>query len=156
MGGRGSRSGMAGAPGSSQSPSQGGSGVGAVFGGRSADEVAYKAVSDMKYSGSPKGKYETIQSIADGKPDIVAKATLSPGEVIRTQAGPHNPDLFRKDGTWVSGYHDILMDRLGDDGAKQLNSALQKQAQRWLRENPMIDGYRKKGYKWDGRKFVKK
>lgn len=154
MGGRSGSSGM-GRVSMSASGSSGGSGVRGVF-GKSANEVAYKAISDMKYSGSPRGKYEAVESIANGNPNTVAKAILSPAEIMRTQAGPNNPDLFRSDGTWAPGYHAILTDRLGSSGTQQLNSALRSQAQRWLRENPMIENYRKKGYKWDGTKFVKK
>lgn len=142
-----------------ESAGSNGSGVKSVFGGRSANEVAYKAISDMKYSGSPQGKYDAVESIANGNPDIVAKATLSPREIIRTQAAASNPDLVNGRGnrqTWKPGGEEALYNRLGSSGVQQLQSALQTQAQRWLRENPMITNYRKKGYKWDGTKFVRK
>lgn len=146
MGGRGSGSGMD----RSNSQSAGSGSVQSVF-GKSADTAARDYWDNLRI---PAGeKYGQVQDAADGK-----MLSYHQYDVIRTQAGDNNPDLLNGSGrnaTWKSGYQEAVMDKLGTSGKKELQSAIQRQAQEWLKRNPRPANPRKNGYKWNGTKYVK-
>lgn len=148
MGGRGSSSNM---KGQSRSVSvSGSSAVQSVF-GKSADTAAKDYWDNLRI---PAGeKYGQVQDAADGK-----MLSYHSYDVIRTQAGDNNPDLLNGSGrnaTWKANYQDTINERLGESGRDVLQSAIQRQAQEWLKRNPRPANPRKNGYRWDGTKYVR-
>lgn len=127
----------------------GGGGAGAVQSvfGKSADAAARDYWDTLRIPAGEK------YAQAEGAAKSLEGASKHEYDVIRTQAGNNNPDLFN--GSWKPGYQSTIQDRLGASGQQALQSAIQRQAQAWLNANPRPANPRKNGYKWNGTRYVR-
>lgn len=138
--------------GMSSSTSSGASAASRVL-GKSADAAAENYWNTLKIPASE--KYAQAEGAAKSLEGGVLSAETHVYDVLRTQAGGSNPDLTSGSG-WKTGYQQELKSRLGESGQREVQSAIQRQAQKWLKRNPRPKNPRKDGYKWDGTKYVKR
>ena len=144
---------------------------------RSVDAEAYDMIDRMRFgTGGASEKYAQVEDLANGKAyghsftpaDLLMRA--NPGKEYMVYGRNGNPVQYRMEKlrntekslpgggkSYGADYHDgrmQLIHDLGSSGMKQIESALQRQAKKWLADNPNMSG--QKGYRFNGKKWVKK
>jgi hypothetical protein len=153
-----------------------------VLNGRSVDEAAYHMIDETKYSAGKAGaeeKYAQLERVAKGdmggtdysydnftRREMAAGAGSEYGQYNRrgnfeswkserlsdrTETYSHGGKSYGAN--YASGLQQLQHD-LGSRVPKTVQSSMQKQAAQWLKDNPNMEG--QKGWKFNGRKWVKK
>ena len=143
---------------------------------RGVDAEAYDMIDGMRFgSGGAAEKYAQVEDLAKGKiygtsftpADLMMRA--DPGKEYMSYNRNGKPEQYKSvklrdtyrqlpggGASYGADYHNgrmQLIHDLGPSGMKQMESSLQRQAKKWLADNPNMSG--KKGYRFNGKKFVK-
>lgn len=144
---------------------------------RGVNAEAYDMIDNMRFgSGGASEKYAQVEDLANGK---IYGTSFTPADLMMRADPGKEYMVYNRNGTPVqyrmeklrdtekslpgggksygADYHDgrmQLIRDLGPSGIKQIESALQRQAKKWLADNPNMSG--QKGYRFNGKKWVKK